>query len=63
MQVVLSHAMECTFIKKRNSDNVFLYVIVGEIRTSIKISVVPPRLIDNKRTVSLCKEAIVIDGA
>ena len=62
MQAVLFHALECSFIKKWNPDH-SLYVIFEEIKTSIKITVVPPRLRDSLRTASLRKEKMVIDGA
>ena len=63
MQVVLSHALECSFIKRWNPDHAFLYVIFEEIKTSIRLSVVPPRERVNSRTASIRKKEVVIDGA
>ena len=63
MQAVVSHALECTVIKKWNPDDA-LYVIFEEIKTSLKLSVVPPRLREqDMRVAILRKEEIVIDGA
>eukprot|EP00891_Asterochloris_glomerata_P004227 jgi/Astpho2/4227/Aster-05187 len=63
LRAVVSHALECTVIKKWNPDDA-LYVIFEEIKTSIKLSVVPPRLREkDMRVATLRKEEIVIDGS